>query len=253
MTLCLSAKRRRRMPRRPGPRTPRGALGELAYELRVAKPRLVRIPKGYWQEAKACADSRHGDFPHNEGRDNGHRRGTSGRVRRRSPGRRSGAPRARCIRVDHVHAERPQRELHPRHRLVGLALFYGGLVQITAGMWEFRNRNAFGSTAFSTYAGFWLSLGIFVILIETTKLGGALQGNDVANGLAWFLLSFAIFNTYMMLWSLRINLAVFGVFLGRPRSPRSCSPSGSGSPLLAASLLPGSTSAGSAPAAGRGL
>ena len=96
---------------------------------------------------------------------------------------------------------------------VGLALFYGGLVQITAGMWEFRNRNAFGSTAFSTYGGFWLSLGIFVILIETTKLGGALQGSDVANALAWFLLSFAIFNTYMMLWSLRINLAVFGVFL----------------------------------------
>jgi uncharacterized protein len=96
---------------------------------------------------------------------------------------------------------------------VGLALFYGGLVQITAGMWEFRNRNAFGSTAFSTYGGFWLSLGIFVILIETTKLGDALKGSDLANGLAWFLLSFAIFNTYMMLWSLRVNMAVFAVFL----------------------------------------
>jgi uncharacterized protein len=96
---------------------------------------------------------------------------------------------------------------------VGLALFYGGLVQVTAGMWEFRNRNAFGSTAFSTYGGFWLSLGIFVVLVETTKLGGALKGADVANGLAWFLLSFAIFNTYMMLWSLRVNMAVFGVFL----------------------------------------
>src|SRR5919204_5440322 len=96
---------------------------------------------------------------------------------------------------------------------VGLALFYGGLVQLTAGMWEFRNRNAFGSTAFSTYGGFWLALGIFVVLIETTKLGGGLKGNDAANALAWFLLSFAIFNTYMMLWSLRINTAVFAVFL----------------------------------------
>jgi succinate-acetate transporter protein len=96
---------------------------------------------------------------------------------------------------------------------VGLALFYGGLVQLTAGMWEFRNRNAFGSTAFSTYGGFWLSLGIFVVLVETTKLGTGLKGNDVANALAWFLLSFAFFNTYMMLWSLRINLAVFAVFL----------------------------------------
>src|SRR5919204_1778349 len=47
---------------------------------------------------------------------------------------------------------------------VGLALFYGGLIQLLAGMWEFRNRNVFGSTAFSTYGGFWLPLGIFVVL-----------------------------------------------------------------------------------------
>jgi succinate-acetate transporter protein len=71
---------------------------------------------------------------------------------------------------------------------VGLALFYGGLVQLLAGMWEFRNRNVFGSTAFSTYGGFWLSLGVFVILAETTKLGGVLKGADLPNALAWFLL-----------------------------------------------------------------
>jgi succinate-acetate transporter protein len=96
---------------------------------------------------------------------------------------------------------------------LGLALFYGGAVQLLAGMWEFRNRNVFGSTAFSTYGGFWLSLGIYVVLIETTKLGGSLKGADVANSLAWFLLAFAIFNTYMLLWASRVNLAVFGVFL----------------------------------------
>jgi succinate-acetate transporter protein len=97
---------------------------------------------------------------------------------------------------------------------VGLALFYGGLIQLLAGQWEFRNQNTFGSTAFSTYGGFWLSLGVFVILAETTKLGGTLTGkNDLANGLAWFLFSFAIFNTYMLLWSSRVNLAVFAVFL----------------------------------------
>lgn len=96
---------------------------------------------------------------------------------------------------------------------VGLALFYGGLVQLLAGMWEFRNRNVFGSTAFSTYGGFWLALGVSVVLIETTKLGGTLKPADINNGLAWFLVSFAIFNTYMMFWALRVNLAVFGVFL----------------------------------------
>jgi succinate-acetate transporter protein len=96
---------------------------------------------------------------------------------------------------------------------VGLALFYGGLVQLLAGMWEFRNRNVFGATAFSTYGGFWLALGGFVVLAEATALGGSLKPADVNNGLAWFLVSFAIFNTYMMFWALRVNVAVFGVFL----------------------------------------
>jgi len=96
---------------------------------------------------------------------------------------------------------------------VGLALFYGGLIQLLAGMWEFRNRNVFGSTAFSTYGGFWLALGGFVVLAETTKLGAGLKPADIDNGLAWFLLAFAIFNTYMLLWSLRVNMAVMGVFL----------------------------------------
>ena len=97
---------------------------------------------------------------------------------------------------------------------VGLALFYGGTVQLLAGMWEFRNRNVFGATAFSTYGGFWLGLGITVVFLVNTKLGTGLTGkNDLANGLAWFLLSFAIFNFYMLLWSTRVNGAVFAVFL----------------------------------------
>src|SRR5919201_385816 len=97
---------------------------------------------------------------------------------------------------------------------VGLALFYGGTVQLLSGVWGFRNRNVFGATAFSTYGGFWLGLGITVVFLLNTKLGPSLTGkNDVANGLAWFLLSFAIFNTYMLLWSTRVNGAVFAVFL----------------------------------------
>src|SRR5919201_4697994 len=96
---------------------------------------------------------------------------------------------------------------------LGPALFYGGLAQLLAGMWEFRNRNVFGATAFSTYGGFWLGLGIIVVLLETTKIGSGLGPTDVPNALAWFLMAFAIFNFYMLLWSTRINMAVFTVFL----------------------------------------
>src|SRR4051794_13498899 len=85
---------------------------------------------------------------------------------------------------------------------VGLAMFYGGLTQLLAGMWEFRNRNVFGATAFSTYGGFWLALGFFVTLILVSKTAAdAIAGTSLLNGLAWFLLAFAIFNTYMLLWS----------------------------------------------------
>jgi succinate-acetate transporter protein len=96
---------------------------------------------------------------------------------------------------------------------LGPALFYGGLAQLLAGMWEFRNRNVFGATAFSTYGGFWLGLGTVVVLAGTTKLGAALEGANLPNALAWFLLAFAIFNFYMLLWSTRVNVAVFFVFL----------------------------------------
>src|SRR4051812_50218072 len=47
---------------------------------------------------------------------------------------------------------------------VGPALFYGGLCQLLAGVWEFRNRNVFGATAFSTYGGFLVLLGAFFVL-----------------------------------------------------------------------------------------
>jgi hypothetical protein len=92
---------------------------------------------------------------------------------------------------------------------LGYALAYGGLVQLVAGMWEFRNRNVFGSTAFSTYGGFWIGLGLYVLLVAPTAKAPVQVDND----LGWILLAFAIFNSYMLLWSTQVNMAVFGVFL----------------------------------------
>jgi succinate-acetate transporter protein len=92
---------------------------------------------------------------------------------------------------------------------IGLALFYGGMAQFLAGMWEFRQANTFGATAFSSYGAFWFSLASFVLL----DLFGKVPQKDLLSDLGWFLLAFAIFNTYMMLWSLRVSVAVFLVFL----------------------------------------
>ena len=92
---------------------------------------------------------------------------------------------------------------------VGLASFYGGLAQFTAGMWEFKTGNTFGATAFSTYGAFWASLATFIVLV----LAGKVPAGDIDNDLGWFLLSFAIFNTYMLFWSARTSMSVFLVFL----------------------------------------
>ena len=92
---------------------------------------------------------------------------------------------------------------------LGPALFYGGLAQFMAGMWSFRRGNVFTATAFSTYGAFWLSLATYVLLVVFGKAPAA----EVPNAVGWFLLAFAIFNTYMLFWSMRINLAVFMVFL----------------------------------------
>ena len=97
---------------------------------------------------------------------------------------------------------------------LGLAFFYGGLAQLLAGMWEFRNRNVFGATAFSTYGGFWMALGFFVTIVLVSKTAAAaVAGTNLLNALAWFLLAFAIFNFYMLISSTRVNVAVCLVFL----------------------------------------
>ena len=92
---------------------------------------------------------------------------------------------------------------------LGYAFAYGGVIQLLAGMWEFRNRNVFGATAFSTYGGFWIGLGLWALLVAPNAKSASAAGHDVA----WILLAFAIFNTYMLLWSTQVNAAVFGVFL----------------------------------------
>src|SRR5665647_1865291 len=77
---------------------------------------------------------------------------------------------------------------------VPVALFYGGLAQVLAGMWEFKKNNTFGAVAFTTYGSFWLGLGTLVIL-ETVKILNFGASAPAAVGL--YLIGFTIFNTYM--------------------------------------------------------
>jgi succinate-acetate transporter protein len=93
---------------------------------------------------------------------------------------------------------------------VGMALFYGGLGQFMAGMWEFRNNNTFGATAFSSYGAFWMGVGALFVIDTFAPAGKTMLGAD---GLTWFFLCWAVFTGYMFVASLRVSGAVALVFL----------------------------------------
>lgn len=95
---------------------------------------------------------------------------------------------------------------------VGMALFYGGLGQFCAGMWEFRRNNTFGATAFSSFGAFWMGFAILIVITTFTSAStaGAYLGSD---GTIWFLFCWAVFTTYMWVASFRVSGAVMMVFL----------------------------------------
>lgn len=94
---------------------------------------------------------------------------------------------------------------------VGLALFYGGLVQLVAGIHEFRAGNTFGATAFCSYAGFWLAVGV-VLLPPSGLLEALVKEATLSQALAAFFLGWTIFTLLMFLGTLRSNVALMAVF-----------------------------------------
>jgi hypothetical protein len=90
----------------------------------------------------------------------------------------------------------------------GLAFAYGGVAQLLAGMWEFRNQNTFGALAFSSFGAFWLSLFVFEVFFASS-----IPEADVGHAAGLYLWAWAIFTTYMFVASLRTTGAVALVFI----------------------------------------
>ena len=90
-----------------------------------------------------------------------------------------------------------------------VGLFYGGLAQFMAGMWEAKKNNTFGFTAFSSYGAFWMAFAVMEILM----INGALEPVS-HEGLTVFLVAWGIFTTYMFIGTIRISVALMVVFAG---------------------------------------
>jgi succinate-acetate transporter protein len=91
---------------------------------------------------------------------------------------------------------------------MGLALFYGGLCQLLAGMWEFKTGNTFGSVAFSSYGGFWMSFAALNMKCFGFLDAYANKPEDLHNGLGIYLLAWGMFSLWMTLAAHRTTLAL---------------------------------------------
>ena len=98
---------------------------------------------------------------------------------------------------------------------MGLAFFYGGLVQLLAGMWEFKTGNTYGALAFSSYGGFWMSFAALYVtcfgFLDPYKLDPN-KAADLNNGLGIYLLAWCFFSTFMFIASHRTTVILFSLF-----------------------------------------
>jgi succinate-acetate transporter protein len=92
--------------------------------------------------------------------------------------------------------------------VAGLALAYGGIAQVLAGLWEFRTGNTFGALAFCSFGAFWISFFLIVQLAAA-----AVAPKELFSGLGLYLWMWGIFTAYMFIASLRTTGAVALVFL----------------------------------------
>ena len=101
---------------------------------------------------------------------------------------------------------------------LGFALAYGGLAQLCAAMWEFRNRNVVGATGFGTFGAFWIGLGLWVLLVANPAVAAikpataAVTVASLNHDLGWILLGFGIFTLYATILISQTNAALFTTF-----------------------------------------
>ena len=86
--------------------------------------------------------------------------------------------------------------------VVGAIILIGGIVQMLAGMWEFRRNNTIAATIFTSYGGFLAALGLVFLpgINIFSSLGGVAH---LALGL--FFLCWTIFTAVLLIGTLRRN------------------------------------------------
>jgi hypothetical protein len=91
--------------------------------------------------------------------------------------------------------------------ILAMGIFYGGFAQIIAGIMEWKKQNTFGTTAFTSYGLFWLTLVALLVMPKFGWIEPASNGAMVAYLLCW-----GIFTAWMFVGTLRLSRALQFVF-----------------------------------------
>lgn len=91
--------------------------------------------------------------------------------------------------------------------ILAMGICYGGIAQVIAGIMEFRKGNTFGTTAFTSYGFFWLSL---VCIWALPGVGGSVATSKTFMG--WYLALWGIFTLFMFFGTLKANRGLQFVF-----------------------------------------
>lgn len=93
--------------------------------------------------------------------------------------------------------------------ILPLAFAYGGLIQMIAGILEFKCGNTFGTTAFLSYGAFWWWFALLVLGADH----GVLDLKNMGGTLAVTLLMWGVFTLYMWIGTFKLSKALWWIFL----------------------------------------
>ena len=87
--------------------------------------------------------------------------------------------------------------------VLGMALAFGGIAQVIAGMFEFKKGNTFGFTAFISYGAFWWTWALFTIFFK---------GETAPAFIGWYLCAWGMFSLMMFVATLTKPKVLSGIF-----------------------------------------
>jgi succinate-acetate transporter protein len=93
--------------------------------------------------------------------------------------------------------------------VIPMALAYGGLIQIIAGLFEFQVKNTFGMTAFLSYGAFWWWFALLLLFAGNKLIDISAAGPTI--GVA--LMLWGVLTLYLWISTFKLPRILFAIFL----------------------------------------